>query len=261
MSILVLGEDKRMLKVANEFNTDLCDGIFSASEFDIIILPYVSQKGDRLNLSKGYDLKEFINNLKSGAVLFGGGFGDEIKKLCKDKGVALYDLFDDEELTEYNAYLTALGAIDLLKQRKELKGKSVYILGYGRVAKACADELKKESALLSVVARKEAARKEAKEAGYASLSFDEKFDDAEIIINTVPSSVLNKEKLCECENAELILDLASSPYGTDFETAKTLKIEALTAPALPARAYPEEAGKAIAETVKRILGGDKNAKV
>ena len=55
-----------------------------------------------------------------------------------------------------------------------------------------------------------------------------------------------------------LLDLASAPYGVDFEAARQLKIKAATAPGLPGKTAPKTAGGLIAESViKRIreVGG------
>ena len=51
----------------------------------------------------------------------------------------------------------------------------------------------------------------------------------------------------------LVIDLASSPGGTDFAAAKELGIRAEHALSLPARCAPQTAGELVADTVQTIL--------
>ena len=65
------------------------------------------------------------------------------------------------------------------------------------------------------------------------------------------------ERLGLLNKDALILDLASAPYGTDFEAAKELGIKAMTAPGLPGKTAPKTAGKLIAESIiKAAKGGE-----
>ena len=50
------------------------------------------------------------------------------------------------------------------------------------------------------------------------------------------------------------MELASKPYGIDFEGAKQLKRRTLLAAALPGKHSPKTAGELIADTVLRLYG-------
>ena len=49
-------------------------------------------------------------------------------------------------------------------------------------------------------------------------------------------------------------EIASKPFGIDFEAAAKKNIKVIRAPSLPGRFLPKEAGEAIAKTVESLLG-------
>ena len=77
--------------------------------------------------------------------------------------------------------------------------------------------------------------------------------DFDVVFNTVPAQVFGRTVLETMKKTAVIVDLASAPYGTDFDAAKELGVEALTAPSLPGRMFPEKAGKILAESAVKIL--------
>ena len=69
------------------------------------------------------------------------------------------------------------------------------------------------------------------------------------VVNTVPAPVLSEAVLARLRPQSLIVDLASSPGGTDFDAARRLGHRAIHALSLPAACAPETAGEAVARTV------------
>ena len=51
----------------------------------------------------------------------------------------------------------------------------------------------------------------------------------------------------------MIIDIASSPYGTDFAAANNLGIKAMQCPSLPGKVAPKTAGKIIADGILNII--------
>ena len=60
----------------------------------------------------------------------------------------------------------------------------------------------------------------------------------DLIFNTVPALVLPRSYLRLLNPAVVIIDIASSPGGTDFEAARQLGIRAIHALSLPERSLP-----------------------
>ena len=72
------------------------------------------------------------------------------------------------------------------------------------------------------------------------------------IFNTIPNLILDKQRL-DCINKDaIIIDLASSPGGVDFEYAKKKEIKAILALGLPGKVAPLTAAKYIKKVLKNI---------
>ena len=59
--------------------------------------------------------------------------------------------------------------------------------------------------------------------------------DMDLIINTIPSRILDHEKLEMIGKECLVIDLASKPGGVDFDKAKLIGIKVIRALSLPGR--------------------------
>ena len=79
----------------------------------------------------------------------------------------------------------------------------------------------------------------------------------EIIFNTIPYLILNKNILKNVRKDCLIIDLASKPGGTDFEECKKLGINAKLELALPGRVAPKTSAKYIKQSIYNIMEGEK----
>lgn len=144
-----------------------------------------------------------------------------------------------------------------------VNGSTVLVIGYGRVAKACAKLFRAVGADVTISARKLSALAEAEGAGYKAeliTALAENISGYTIIINTVPAMILDEKLLGVMDKNSLIIDLASRPGGVDFETAAKLNRRVVWALGLPAKAAPMTAGEIIARTVTDILNerGTKN---
>ena len=157
-----------------------------------------------------------------------------------------------------NAVPTAEGALLLALQngKRTVFGMRVAVIGYGKVAFATAKLFYAVGADVTVFARKAQARIEAHMMGYTAKPISELsecIDAYELLINTVPARILNREALSKMSKNALLLELASAPFGLDFEEAANLGIHAECASGLPGRFFPETAGYAVADTVLDIL--------
>ena len=266
-TLLVMGGDRRMEYAADALAAEFdvytygfsnSRPIWELKQADILVLPYFSLSGEYLNapqLSHKVPAVSALDMLRYGGTLFGGGLSDEFLSYCAERCAKVYDFFDDEDLTLKNADLTAEGALELVIKETDsaVLGSNTLILGFGRVGKACAKLFSAVGSEVSVAARSESARAAADELGHLSCVFDceDAYRAADIVINTVPQTVLTRERLGLMKKDAMVLDLASAPYGTDFEAAKEFGIKALTAPGLPGKTAPKTAGKLIAESISR----------
>lgn len=260
MYIYVLGTDKRTaycaayLKKTYGKDVILCDRKECIYRPDVLVLPYVSFKnGSFLNTADINPACEILDRAPRGSKLFAGMTYDGFEDECKQSEITLFDYFKNEELTRKNADLTAEGAVARVIKNTDsaISGMKITVTGFGRVARSCARVFEALGASVTVMARKRSAREDAQVCGYRAVDINDSsaLESADVIINTVPSLVLAKDMLCTAKNCRYILDLASAPYGTDFEAARSMGINAETAPGLPAECAPETAGRFIAEYI------------
>lgn len=149
-----------------------------------------------------------------------------------EKSKKIVDLLECEELTIMNTIATAEGAIAKAIEETDiiLDRSNILILGFGRVGKSLAHKLKAFNANVFVEARKEKDLAWIKALGYNDIPIEllnENLCQMRIIFNTIPYQILNKDRLIYLKNDSVIIDLASKPYGVDFEACKKLNINAI----------------------------------
>ncbi len=263
--LLVMGGDRRMEYAAATLAADFdvstygfaeSPPVWEIGQADILVLPYLSLRGDYLNtptLSQKIPAVASLDMLRYGGVVFGGGLPPKFLSYCSDRAARVFDFFDDEELTLRNALLTAEGALEILLRETDcaVNGSEVLIFGFGRVGKACASVLASLGAEVTVSARSEKARADAAAIGYKTAKIGDlnALCAADAVINTVPQRIIAKAEISAMKKEAMILDLASAPYGVDFEAARELGIRATTAPGLPGKTAPKTAGELIARSV------------
>ncbi|MBE7016298.1 MAG: dipicolinate synthase [Ruminococcaceae bacterium] len=153
---------------------------------------------------------------------------------------------------------TAEGAIEIAMTEMPITiyGSRVLVVGYGRIGKMLASRFKSLGADVTVSARKHKDFAWIEEQGCAYIhtmdiaSYIKSYD---IIVNTVPFTVIDRDALSEMRKDSLIIDLASKPGGVDFTSAKELGKNVIWALSLPGKTAPITSGKIIKDTILNIL--------
>jgi dipicolinate synthase subunit A len=157
-----------------------------------------------------------------------------------------------------NAIPTAEGAIQIAMEELPitLHNSNVLILGYGRIGKILAKMLHGIGANVYVEARKYADIAWIKSYCYKPVMLNEIsqiIGDMNLVVNTIPSLILNCELLNKLNKDCLVIDLASKPGGVDFDKAKEFGIKAIWALSLPGKVAPVTAAEFIKNTVYNII--------
>ena len=229
----------------------------------VILLPLpASPDGMRVNLPLAPDeapilLSDLFATAPKDALIAGGRFSPGIKARAEAAGRELYDFAGSETFARQNAVPTAEGAVAILMERipRTVRGLSVAVTGYGRVAKALCRLLLAMGADVTVGARKRAALEEAALAGCRTQplcgadSVRKLTKGKSAVFNTVPYWLFTKEVLSSLDRDLLIIDLASSPGGVDVEAAGAYGLSVVWALSLPGKYAPETAGEIIADAV------------
>lgn len=209
-------------------------------------------------------IEKVIKELCPGQTVLAGNIGAQKSKL-ESAGARVFDYFLDEDLTLFNAFLTAEALTSILIETlpHTLSGAKIALVGYGRIGKYLSRLLKAFGAEVFVFARRAQTLEEAKEAGCESenitnLSTD--FHRFHALINTVPSPCIGENQLRRLNGGCVLVEAASAPYGIDFTLSEEKGFRLIKAFSLPGKYSPLSAGERIAITADKILsGGDTDA--
>ena len=211
-------------------------------------------------------VSEFAKQIKSKTLIAGGIKSNEHKELLDNK-ITIIDLMKKEELAVLNTIATAEGTIEVIISNTQtvIHGSNILILGFGRVAKVLAKKLKGLDANITCAVRKREDMAWIKTFGYSYLNINNVnnyLNNYDIIINTVPSLIIDKEKLSYIRKECLIVDLASAPGGIDRDAAKDNDIHVEWALALPGKVAPLTSAMFIKQIIynciEKIRGIKKN---
>lgn len=165
------------------------------------------------------------------------------------------DYYLDEALQVRNAHLTAEAALMLIMEQTDraVRDLRVGIIGYGRIGHMLAHILTALGASVTVCARRSESRAWAACEGCRTLHVTSLADlchGFDVVCNTVPSLVLDRDVLNAVDADTLILDLASGATPEVIrECAESRGVRYVRAPSLPGRYAPTEAGDIIADAI------------
>lgn len=289
MKISLLGGDLRQLSAAKrlsfycddiavfgieptatfEFSGRFCEDIDEAIRgANAVILPLpASVDGKTLNCPRmpsgeAPTLKEILGKIPRETMIIGGRMPDSFKKVSEDTGHRLADYFESEKFQIRNAYITAEAALSIAMNTLDvnIRGSRICVTGFGRISKYLVNLLLSMGAYVTVAARKESDLAMAEGLGCDTLRIME--DRAwyskltagyDVIYNTVPARLFDKEFLKAVDKRTFMADLASAPGGIDVVAARELRSNVTWAGSLPGKYAPASAGRIIAECVIEIL--------
>lgn len=279
--ITVLGGDKRSLALANLLAEDGNEVIIHGFDeienpklikeedlkkaigySNIIIgpLPFMEKDGilNTPYYSKEIKIKDLYENMSDEQVFMGGNISDRYQELAESYSFKIIDYFKREELQVLNGIPTAEGAIQIAMEEMDvtLHSSNALVLGFGRIGKILANMLCGIGANTYVEARKYGDISWIKAYGYNPIflkDLKEELPKMDVIFNTIPKMILDKDILKEINKKALIIDVASKPGGVDFNKAEEMGIKAIWALGLPGKVAPITAAQCIKETVYNII--------
>ncbi len=273
-NIMIIGGDcrfsymKKNLEKSGYSVKRIYPGEYRADDFSacsLFILP-VPVSRDNININtpmagETFYFGDFIRLLPEGATVAGGMILPEWEAKLKEKNIKVFDYYKDETLTVKNAVPTAEGVIGILINSlpATVNGLKCAVTGYGRCAKEICRKLKCLGADVTVAARSD---KNLTEASSDSMNicrlseFHKLCSDMNAIINTVPARVIDESIISNLQSDTVVIEIASAPFGIDFNCAERYNINVIKAGSLPGRTAPETAGKIICDTVLQFYRGD-----
>lgn len=240
----------------------------AAADADVLLLPMPVTR-DGINIFCPLDRNPSVRlediddrNLKKSTVVFGGNIPREFKSRLTASGFSVFDYLEDPSLALLNAHATAEGALMYAMEATSttLFGRNIAILGYGRIAERLCRLCLSFGACVTVFARRDEARTQARLHGASVLPLTSEHAKTlshgfDIIFNTVPSRIIPTETARSLSADTLYIELASSPFGIDVEDARHSSAKVIWAASVPGKYAPETAGEIIADVVLSQLDG------
>lgn len=280
MKYTILGGDKRSLELGNllmKDGNDLCFYGFDKLDqskyplidlkeaigfADVIVAPLPFTE-DNMNINSPFSSEKIkidyvFSLISKDQLILGGKYGDLHENKLKTMNLKFDDYFKREELQVLNAIPTAEGAIQVAMEELSttLHGSNVLVLGYGRIGKALSQMLDGIGSNVYVEARNYTDLAWIKNYGYKGIHqkyLKDYLPKMDLIFNTIPKLILDKELLGSVERSCIIIDLASKPGGVDLVTAEELGLKAVTALGLPGKVAPVTAAMVIKDTIYNII--------
>ncbi|HHV98683.1 MAG TPA: dipicolinate synthase subunit DpsA [Clostridiaceae bacterium] len=238
------------------------DLALAIDESDVVIGPLpCSNDNETLNApfhSEKIHINEIFKTMNKNQLFIAGRISEKIEHLAEIYNVYSVDILKREEMAVLNAIPTAEGAIQIAMEEMPitLHGSNALILGYGRIGKILAKSLSALGTNVFVEARKHSDLAWIKSYGYKPVhlnNIENYLEQMDVIFNTVPSIILDANKLKKIRKDCLVIDLASKPGGIDFDSAKSLGVRVIWALSLPGKVAPVTAANYIKETIYNIV--------
>ena len=223
---------------------------------NLILLPIPSFKGSDTVKGTVVSASDIVSAVKKGDAVAGYALPKEFRRELSMKGVTAVDVERDEEFLLDNAHLTAVGTVGklLVEHTRAPLDLSVGVIGYGRIGERLVSALAYFLSSVTVFTSKVELSHELCMLGisgvpYAALSeqsAQRKLSELDVLINTAPARLIPDEAREYLSGVRLI-ELASGdnfPDGVYYERFSSV----------PAEAYPESAGIALAKSILRMTG-------
>ena len=226
---------------------------------DAIVLPVSGMQDDGLIDTRYADQplrlgEEHFALLRKSTPIFTGIAKEALVSMTAKHQLSLVKLMEHDDVAIRNSIPTAEGTLALMMEHTAITIHSSHcvVLGFGRTAVTLSRLLKAVGAQVSIVARNPADLARAFEMGltpYDLASIEQALVEADVIVNTIPALVLTSAVLSHVDPQTLVIDIATTPGGTDFRFAEKRGIQAILAPSLPGIVAPKTAGKILARAL------------
>ena len=259
---MLINEQNKVFIYGNKYveNTNGYNNIDDfLKEINILITPIPFTKDNKtiFNIyNEILDIDILIDKIKNNniKILCGGVIGKDRIKYIEEKGIKVFDFFEDEAIAILNAIPTAEGAIQTAMQEsdKTIFNSKCLVLGYGRCGKILANMLKGIGANVTATYRKQIDYAYINAYGLNSINLyniENIINDFDFIFNTIPYEILDKNILPKVNKQTIIIDLAQAPGGVDYNCARDLNLKAIYCPSLPGRVAPYTAGEILKDAL------------
>lgn len=185
------------------------------------------------------------------------GLPPEYRQILETIGCSVLDFGSDSFFREQNAALTAEGLLaEMIRCTPfSLSSANTLILGYGCCGAAICRLIRPLCSNICLIEQDTGKQEDAKKRGILPLGTDDLPDalaGCQIIVNTVPDTILNVGQLTQAHSSCHIFDIASAPFGFPADTTEQCLLPYHRLPGIPGRFSPVTAGGLIGRTIERM---------
>ena len=197
------------------------------------------------------------SSLSTGGIVLGRS-NPTLDQLARAMDVALFQLKDDLGLATRLSTGVAEGVMRLLIEltRRILREHRIFVVGYGVTGAVILDYLVAARCLPIVTTRHPKALERARQCGAIPVAYDERvaaMGEADIIVNTVPSTDAVPREAFAALRGRIVVDIASPPGGIDHEAARAAGVQVHWPRGLAGGRAPLTAGDAQYTFVARAM--------
>lgn len=285
MEILILGGDLRYLEIIEtlnkKYNVDLIGYKYiyinekvknidikdiKINKYDIIIFPINGVMKENLITCRfnNYPIKlpdNLLTETKENALIFSGIPTENLTKMLEIANRKCIYLMKDKEVIKQNAIPTVEGIIaDIINNtEKTIKDSNVLIFGYGNIGTLLTTYLKMLGSNITVAIKEEKDKtildKKQIKNFYSNneLELIKEIKNTDIIINTVPETVINDNQIKHINKNAYVLDIASHPYGINQEVLDEYFIKNKLYLGIPGKVAPITSGKILTKKINEYM--------
>lgn len=286
MEVLVLGGDTRYLEVIESLsskynvtlvgykNTYINDRVknidvsdISIGDFDVIIFP-VNGVMDKNLINCRFNnnpIKLPLNLLvgsKDDVLIFSGIPTDNLNNMLEIAGRKCTYMMQDKDVIRANAIPTVEGIIaDVINNTQiTLNDSNVLVFGYGNIGYLLVWYLFMLGSNVTVSIVKEEDKISLDRLGIPNFYSYNKSDlireigKCDVIINTVPKTVICDSLIRYINRDAYVLDIASHPYGIDQEVLAEYFIKSKLYLGIPGKVAPKTSGKILTKKIYDVMG-------
>lgn len=202
-------------------------------------------------------LNSLWTELASHQTFAASSLSEEQQQTLQKKGCQILNYGMEPSFVEENAALTAEGLLaEVIRYTPfSLSSANILLLGYGHCGSAISALFRPLCRAVYLAEQDAEKQKAAKENGINTVSQEELcqvLPQCQIVINTVPSAVLEPGMLPLLHHSCHIFDIASAPYGFPPDTTRNCLLPCYRLPGIPGRFSPVTAGELIGRTIERM---------
>ena len=202
---------------------------------------------------------DIFDNLKEDCTLITLIKNTYLEELSIEKNFHYIVLQNLEDFIVKNSILTAEGLLSYIisHRRFPIYESNIMVLGFGNSGKPIVQYLKALGAKVYVATKNKNDKEEISklECIYRDIQ-NIKLNDIDILINTIPSVIVDEQELNSASSDLMIIDIASYPYGINHHYALSKGINSIILPSIPCKYAYGYAGQLIFNIIERVIGNE-----